>query len=372
MNPSKRQKFIMKPEKIWLNSLTAQIDFYLRGSDRSRKDANFNWEWFKRLPTARLIDTRRQIKRLLRSFGGAWSQGYSKEWLQENFEKLWITRELLADGLSRRQFDDAIILKIVGYRRFFFPAEAFDQLINTLGIEEFKHPTLPQKYLNSSIFKYKIILGTEVATLIATDGFIEGANSYRQYLVHRGGVDFSPHAGDVILDCGACIGDVGLIFAMLAGENGHVHMFDPMPTHAAFCNLQINQNPHLANRLTVIPKAVGSISNNITSTAQTMGDIRPDAIPDACFPFTSIDDYVSEREIRVDAIKMDIEGGEIAALQGAEETIRKYHPRLLISSYHRIDDLWKIREAIHQIDPSYKFYFGHHTPVQWESVLYAT
>ena len=34
-----------------------------------------------------------------------------------------------------------------------------------------------------------------------------------------------------------------------------------------------------------------------------------------------------------------------------------------------MDDLWKIREVIHQIDPSYKFYFGHHTPVQWESVF---
>lgn len=158
-----------------------------------------------------------------------------------------------------------------------------------------------------------------MATPIATDGFIEGVNLYRQYLVHQGGLDFSPHVGDVILDCGACIGDVGLVFAILVGENGHVHMFDPMPTHAAFCNLQISQNPHPANRLTVIPKAIGAILNNITSTAKTIGDIRPDAIPDACFPFTSIDDYVSEHKIRVDVIKMDIEGGEIAALQGAEK-----------------------------------------------------
>lgn len=103
----------------------------------------------------------------------------------------------------------------------------------------------------------------------------------------------------------------------------------------------------------------------------TTAEIRPDARPDASFPFVSIDDYVQEKNIRVDVIKMDIEGGEGDALRGAEQTLRKFQPRLMISAYHRTDDLWVLREQIQKINPGYTFYFGHHTPVQWESVLYA-
>lgn len=109
----------MDSAQRWLSTLQAQIDFHLRGGDRSRLDDSFDWKWFTRLPTARFVDTRRRLKKILKRFGGVWSQGYSVEWLQENAEKLWHTRIVLADEMSRRQFDDAIVLKIVGYRRFF-------------------------------------------------------------------------------------------------------------------------------------------------------------------------------------------------------------------------------------------------------------
>ena len=46
---------------------------------------------------------------------------------------------------------------------------------------------------------------------------------------------------------------------------------------------------------------------------------------------TRIDDIVRERALtRLDVIKMDIEGAELAALRGAEETLRRFHPLLLL------------------------------------------
>jgi FkbM family methyltransferase len=40
---------------------------------------------------------------------------------------------------------------------------------------------------------------------------------------------------------------------------------------------------------------------------------------------------------RLDLIKMDIEGAEIEALEGASELLQQHHPRLLIQAYHQRD-----------------------------------
>ncbi len=354
----------------WLRGVLSQIDFHLRGGDRGRRDENFDWDWFRRRPTAHFVDARRRLRKVLGRMSGKAPTGYSTEWLRRNAASLWETREALVDDLSRRQFDDAIALKVAGYRRAFVPAEAFDAYLEVNGSRPFAHPVLPDTYIGLRLRVLEIARGG-LASIIAADGFVEGINRYRQYFVERGGVCLAPRAGETVLDCGACVGDVAAVFAMHVGEGGQVHMFDPMPAHVAFCHLQKELNPHMASRMHVVPMAVGALSNGLPPLADASGKIKPNATPDGSFPFVSIDDYVRSNDIRVDVIKMDIEGGEGSALDGAVETISKFRPRLMISAYHRTDDLWVLREQIQRIRPDYRFHFGHHTPVQWESVLYA-
>ena len=360
----------LNTKQRWLSGLISQVDFHLRGSDRSRRDDHFDWRWFRKLPTAHFVDARRRVRKILGLLSGKAPNSYSMEWLVQNASSLWQTREVLADDLSRRQFDDAIVLKIVGYRRAFFPPEAFDAYLELNASRPFTHPELPDSYMGVPLRVLDVVRG-EIATIVATDGFVESVNRFRQYFVERGGVCLSPRLGETVLDCGACVGEVATTFAVHVGETGQVHMFDPMPAHVAFCNLQKVLNPHLSSRMHVVPMAVGAVSNRQAALSATKAEIRPDARPDASFPFVSIDDYVRENNIRVDVIKMDIEGGEGDALRGAEHTLRTFQPRLMISAYHRTDDLWVLREQIQKINPSYTFHFGHHTPVQWESVLYA-
>ena len=52
----------------------------------------------------------------------------------------------------------------------------------------------------------------------------------------------------------------------------------------------------------------------------------------------SIDELLGGK--RASYIKMDIEGAELQALLGAEQTIRKYKPKLAISVYHNRYDIW--------------------------------
>ena len=72
-----------------------------------------------------------------------------------------------------------------------------------------------------------------------------------------------------------------------------------------------------------------------------------------------------------DFIKMDIEGAELAALQGAQNTIKKCHPILAVCIYHKSNDLWTIPNYIKSIDDSYHFYIRAHSNYSMELVLYA-
>ena len=71
-------------------------------------------------------------------------------------------------------------------------------------------------------------------------------------------------------------------------------------------------------------------------------------------------------------IKMDVEGAELLSLMGAEETIRKYKPKLAICVYHRFDDLLTIPKYIKSLSSEYKFYLrAHDKPYFFDLVLYA-
>ena len=77
------------------------------------------------------------------------------------------------------------------------------------------------------------------------------------------------------------------------------------------------------------------------------------------------------RDCPVDYISMDIEGGEIAALRGAQDVIAKQHPRLAISVYHSPQDIWMIPQQIESFAPGvYQMYLRRHTPFNAETLLY--
>lgn len=60
-------------------------------------------------------------------------------------------------------------------------------------------------------------------------------------------------------------------------------------------------------------------------------------------------------------IKLDIEGAELDAIYGAKQTIKKYRPKMAISSYHRAEDLWKLYYEIKSINNEYSVYIRHNS-----------
>lgn len=75
---------------------------------------------------------------------------------------------------------------------------------------------------------------------------------------------------------------------------------------------------------------------------------------------------------KVDYIKYDVEGSEYEALLGSADTIKQYAPKLLVSLYHRSEDLFLLPELVLELNPDYSLYLRRFPYVPaWDLNLYA-
>jgi len=76
-------------------------------------------------------------------------------------------------------------------------------------------------------------------------------------------------------------------------------------------------------------------------------------------------------DMQTDLIKLDVEGAEREALFGGEQTIRNKKPALMISLYHRTEDLWELPLLLHMWLPEHKLYLRRPDCVPfWDLTLY--
>ena len=81
----------------------------------------------------------------------------------------------------------------------------------------------------------------------------------------------------------------------------------------------------------------------------------------------TLDNLIHEK---VDFIKMDIEGAEQDAIEGAQNIIKKYTPILAICIYHKAEDWYKIPQKVLNINNNYKVYLRHYMEGIFETVMY--
>lgn len=164
--------------------------------------------------------------------------------------------------------------------------------------------------------------------------------------------------GDVVLDCGANIGV--FVWKALSRGAGLVVAIEPSPR--TLDALRRNFESEIrAKRVIVYPKGVWSrdaeMELTINETNQGANSVLPgEGLPKVRVPLTTIDKIVAELDLRrVDFIKMDIEGAEKEALRGASDTIKRFRPRMSISSEHLDDDFTAIPAVVKSIEPRYSY-----------------
>ncbi len=202
---------------------------------------------------------------------------------------------------------------------------------------------------------------------------------FKQYFFNREGIQISPEPGDHVIDAGACFGNTALTFAKSVGPNGKVYSFDILKPHIDVIHHNIRQNPKfkeiiqvfktgLADRDNSNDSNLSIINDNQANPGQSMDNIEnPEGIP-----ITTVDMLVAQGKIaRVDFLKMDIEGYELKALEGASNTLKKYKPKLAISVYHKNSDIIDIPKFINNLNIGYKLFMDNYTIHKEETILYA-
>ena len=134
----------------------------------------------------------------------------------------------------------------------------------------------------------------------------------------------------VVLDCGANIGYYSILFSKLC-PGGRVYAFEPTITYEM---LETNLRHHNVR--------------NVTPVRLALGDRKGDRMEDIfriwgkeaereVYPFTTIDDYVSEHGIQsVDVVKIDVDSFDFEVLQGAKETLVRYDPYVMVELNHAL------------------------------------
>lgn len=188
-----------------------------------------------------------------------------------------------------------------------------------------------------------------------------------------------PLSSDVYIDGGAWQGDTLLELKELVGNDIEVHSFEPdnsnfnhlknLVTQKAITHCYINNEAlwnkqttlSFCNSLDAIHTMQARISNG--SDSGMTNSLQVSAV--------TLDLYYQTLKRVPTYIKLDIEGAEPEALEGATKLIKTAAPKLAISAYHEPNHIWELIEQIASLNSNYQFFFVHHSQHLFESVIYS-
>jgi FkbM family methyltransferase len=307
--------------------------------------------------------------------GEFWAQ-YHRDYLLfivRHFERLYQARQALADEGSRELFDEIRLWGLVGHQHFKLSTNTTEywSLRETAAKLPCRNSSLDVTGMFGPIKHFDLDYRGQK---IQFDGWFVNvlwSFFYHPYFFERCAVAIKPMHGDIVIDGGACFGDTALAFSATVGEAGRVITFEPAPGNRAVLEHNLRQNEWSRN-IEIVPAGLDNAVREIAD-AEAAGPVDPGFQMVEGLVATETIDHVTEtrRLPRVDFIKLDIEGYELRALQGARATLARYRPRLAVSVYHRKMDPIEITEFIRSLDLGYRFYLGHYTIFNEETVLYA-
>ncbi len=145
--------------------------------------------------------------------------------------------------------------------------------------------------------------------------------------------------GDVFFDIGACVGTFSLIAANIVKASGRVYAFEPVLKHFERLKRNIALNGFeniLLFKLALsdkngggkifIPKTLNTGMASLSANNMQWADYEVEEVE-----LKKLDNFVKEQDVkRIDIIKIDVEGHELAVIKGAINSINKFKPRIIM------------------------------------------
>lgn len=239
-----------------------------------------------------------------------------------------------------------------------------------------------------SILNYRLSANPRLLQHCAI-GHNTGSSGYASYIFNRSFFQFSDE--EVFVDGGAFDGDsVEQFLGAVRGRFRQIYAFEPSPDTARRCRQRIQQLqadylPELASRIQVVerglwdkdatllfnPTQYGPRETALASCSPLAGHVieagmaqhlyAPEEESGESFTIhtTSID---ATCEAPVSLIKLEVEGSELKALEGARRTIERHRPKMAISVYHKPEDLITLIDFVQQTGKGYRMSLRQHNP----------
>ncbi len=178
----------------------------------------------------------------------------------------------------------------------------------------------------------------------------------------------SPVSYKICVDCGAYNGDTAKEMIFRCKNVSKIYAMEPdkrnykkLSTFAEVDTRVIPINAATWNENTVLgfDSSGNRNANHFSLNSKKTVDIEAKTVDGIC---NGMADY----------IKYDVEGAERQALLGSKNTITNCSPDLLVSVYHRNEDLFDLPLLINKLNPDYKLYLRKFKYVPaWDLNLYA-
>lgn len=195
----------------------------------------------------------------------------------------------------------------------------------------------------------------------------------RAYDAHyfRSGL-FELRRDEIFVDCGAAVGETVDHFLEMTEETfKHLYAFEPDGSNFRQLRERIARyrNRPFHKDISLFQKATGE--KDCTVAFEHGGGEGSHVIESAAEGGMQMVRLDSELPDGATFLKLDVEGHELAALRGAEQTICECKPRIAVCVYHRDDDLLTIPAYLKSLNPDYQIGLRHCNQVRFDTICFA-
>lgn len=299
-------------------------------------------------------------------------------YISDNIERFCSLYSQLNDRHSKYLLTRILLFRLIGNKKIKLPLCKINYFKSLEKLDNLKidNNSITSNFKNMPFYTFDITsLGYPIKLLYYRAGIYTNF-ILKQYEYQYTRIPIKINTNDIVIDAGGGYGDTALRFSYEVGKKGKIYSFEFVPKNLLIFEKNLNINKELSKNIEIIKKCIFDKSGELLFCCENGPGSKVEKVKinqdDYLVESLSIDDFVEQNRIeRIDFIKMDIEGSELAALIGSENTLKKHKPKLAISIYHKISDFCDIIEFLQSLNIGYKFYLNHYTIHSEETILYA-